>query len=795
MPPLFWGVNMVIVRNQASPIVDVFLGKHVSLRSPSVDSSGLSMTSFMIFALFANAALGGPGVESAQNEESTQPGFRVRSDFAAALNSDGGWAGGLNENVTISADHPFRIRFEIVPGSGSAARQPYRLQYRRNAGDWTEIEAHDFPHPESELDLDFAKAEIGRAPEAWKVARGKQAGLSVAADGQRRVLRASADQSPLIGLYAPPWELPEFEFATQLRLGEGNRMGAGLIFGYVDAENYFRVFLDATGAIRVSRVANGSETVLVEKSAIVPSGKWLNLEIDFEGGELDVNYGEGLLEFTVKVGAISPTAPLGVYAPANGTAEFLKFAIVGQAKTPRVSIVSCPAYKNGAATSDLLKGSDAAFETGAGISLASRTPSWTGSGRQGEFEWAVVVRRFADGPVINEEGDTFEFRMVNFEGTPMVNSQNPKLRLTVPPGHVGGTFVETPGRIGPWQASNGELYFIMEPTETDNVFMMIKSSDNGRTWKEVDGANRPKTGDLESVDARQVGDTIHIIHQVTRSCRYHTFHTSDHPSQPDSWAIRDEQAGTANAIAQAASLVVRSDNSVVAFYVGQTKIHYNIRSSKGVWGQERMIDPDLPPNLAGPQAILGANDTVHLAYYGTDGTLWYRRLQPNGTLTDRQLLASGAGAERADYGAVLPLLFIHETNTAIILYRLASGELWERRIIAGGPPTPAAKVTDRKVVRSAVDSQQPGADAVLDRKTVEVLFIDQDSRSIFSTHDANGWQPGKLRVENIRGSWVRGSISTRKDGVKVYGFLYDAGSEGGSGMNRFGEIELSHPEN
>jgi hypothetical protein len=35
----------------------------------------------------------------------------------------------------------------------------------------------------------------------------------------------------------------------------------------------------------------------------------------------------------------------------------------------------------------------------------------------------------------------------------------------------------------------------------------------------VDGANRPETDDLESVDGREVSGTIHIVHQVTESIR------------------------------------------------------------------------------------------------------------------------------------------------------------------------------------------------------------------------------------------------------------------------------------
>ncbi|HVR72538.1 MAG TPA: hypothetical protein VMT87_17015 [Vicinamibacteria bacterium] len=650
------------------------------------------------------------------------------------------------------------------------------------------MEAHDFPHPERDLQVDFANVALGATPEGWTVAHGNAAGMTVAAEGQQKFLRPLADREPLVGLYTAPWEAREM--AAEFRLPAENRTGVGFVFGYVDAGNHGRVFLDAAaGAIRVSRFVNGRETVLTERKAGIALGEWLEIEIQTEGGAVEVEY-DDTLEFTAAFGADIPPSPLGFQVPANSSAEFRAFTLEGEPRTPRVSIVSCPAYESGAATTDLLTGSAARFQAGAGLSLADRTPPWSGAGAHGEFEWALVVRRFADGAVTNEEGDTFELRMVEAGGAALGTARNPVLRLAIPPGHVGGTFVETPGRIGPWQAANGDLYFIMEPTETDNLFLMVKSADGGRTWREVDGANRPRTGDLESVDARLVGDTIHIIHQVTPSTRYHAFRTSDHPVRPDSWAVRDELAASADSVAQAATLAVRSDGSMVAFYVGQT-IHYNVRSPAGTWGTQTILDADVAPHLAGPQAVLGAHDTVHLAYYGTDGTIWYRRLRPDGTLTDRQQLASGAGATRAEYGSVLPLVFIPQTNAVVVLYRLSDGKLWERRIVNDGPPTPASRVTDRDVVRDAVDSQQPGADAVLDGETVRVLFIEQSSRGIFSTHDAGGWQPSTLRVDNIRGSWIRGNVYTRPNGAKVYGYVYDAGSDGGAGMNRFGEVGLS----
>lgn len=454
----------------------------------------------------------------------------------------------------------------------------------------------------------------------------------------------------------------------------------------------------------MSRVVKGAETVLAERKAAIASGQWLEIEVQTEGGEVEVNFEDHTLEFSAPLGTDIPQSRLGFHVPANSTSEFREFTFAGEARTPRVSIVSCPAYVNGAATTDLLAGSAAGFQPGAGINFAERTPAETAAGSHGEFEWALVVRRFADGAVTNEEGDSFELRMV--DGATPVTTRNPVLRLTIASGHVGGTFVENPGRIGPWHASNGDLYFIMEPTETDNVFMVIKSTDNGRTWREVDAANRPETNDLESVDTRQVGDTIHILHQVTSSSRYHAFRTSDHPTHPDTWAVRDEVAGRVEAIAQTAAFEVRSDGSMVAFYLGQAKIHYSVRSTAGAWSEVMTLDPDIAPNQAGPQVVLGSNDTLHLAYYGTDGTIWYRRFLLDGTLTPREQLATGAGTSRAEYGAVLPLVYIPESNTVVIIYRLDSGNLWERRVVNHGRPTPAVQVTNRIVTTDAVDSQQ-----------------------------------------------------------------------------------------
>ncbi|HKJ66411.1 MAG TPA: exo-alpha-sialidase [bacterium] len=554
--------------------------------------------------------------EAAEGTELTtyeQTAYRVRSDFTARLDADQGWAGPLNGNVTVNADQPFRIRFEVESTTKESEERRFRLQYRRNGGAWMNVEVSDFPYPEE--------------------------------------------------------------------------------------------------------------------------------------------------------------------------------------MAPRVSVDRVGAYQHGAQTTDLLAASGAPFGGGSGINLSAVSPAWAGEAAHSEWEWPLVIRRFADGPVTNEEGDTFEFRMADAGGAPIRSDANPAVTLSIPEGHLGGTFVETPGRIGPWEASNGDLYFIMEPTETDNVLMVVKSTDRGATWREVDGANRPAADDLEgfATDVRQ--GTIHMLHQQSDAVWYHSFRTSDHPADPDRWDIRDELVTEpGEPPTQVASLVVRSDGSIVGVYGGPAKIRFKIRSPDGTWGDETVVDSDVPPNLSGPQVVLGENDVVHLAYTGDDGTAWYRRIRQDGPLTPREQIATGLGTTEYDVGSILPLVFIPETNTAVVIYRLATGRLWERRIVDHGPPGDPVRVSDRMVVQNAVDSDQTGADAIADGNTVHVLFIEENSGSIFHTYSSEPgvWQPPTLEVDGIQGQWIRGTKLVQGEEGDVYGFVYDAGSNGGTGMNEYGEVPLNN---
>jgi hypothetical protein len=96
------------------------------------------------------------------------------------------------------------------------------------------------------------------------------------------------------------------------------------------------------------------------------------------------------------------------------------------------------------------------------------------------------------------------------------------------------------------------------------------------------------------------------------------------------------------------------------------------------------------------------------------------------------------------------------------------------------------------VVQNGADSEQVGADLVVHNGAAHVVFIDEATRDLWFTSrtDPGGWTPARPVVDGLDAQWVRGRVLLDASGSEVYGFVYDAGSDGGSGMNRFGSIAL-----
>ena len=74
-----------------------------------------------------------------------QPHFRIRTGDTVGLTADSGWAAALDTNASIDAETPFRIRFEVDETASISTSTAFKLQWRKNAGAWTDAAAPGFP--------------------------------------------------------------------------------------------------------------------------------------------------------------------------------------------------------------------------------------------------------------------------------------------------------------------------------------------------------------------------------------------------------------------------------------------------------------------------------------------------------------------------------------------------------------------------------------------------------------------------------------------------------------------------
>ncbi len=461
------------------------------------------------------------------------------------------------------------------------------------------------------------------------------------------------------------------------------------------------------------------------------------------------------------------------------------------AATPPMSIIGCKAFFYGEAAGDLLDISALPSASGAGITLAPTTPGWiprSPRGETAEFEWALVVRRWADGPELVKDGDIFSIRMVNHNGLPLPGQQ-PEFTVNVPTRHLGGTFVETPARIGPFENSQGHLYFIMEPTETDNRFMMLKSTDYGDSWFEVDAENRPAAGDLEGVGAVMSPEgIIHIVHQKGRDVYYHAFATTDNRKFNDHWItnsylLTDKEKPPV----QTADIALRPDGSLVVVYGVGTSLHLKIKEANGEWLKDSPLDSTTTNGLTSPSLICRPNGIVDIAYKSTNGKGWIRQLLKDNTLSSPKIFSNDLGTTEYETIAILPLLYLDDPGTTVIIFRQTDGYLYLSRSLADNNWSDPFRVSDRPVITNAVDSDQVGAEAVSFEGRIYIAFISQSTRELYLSviTDFEKRPTSTKAVSDIEGSWVRGLILKHQPDSPCYGIIYDAGSKGGSGFNRY----------
>lgn len=176
--------------------------------------------------------------------------------------------------------------------------------------------------------LNFAGDVPGAVPANWKIVQGESGAAAVVLDedGKRRHLAVKAGDSASIGLFEPV-KYGDFDLETLVRLPVQGESASGLVFAYVDDKNYSKAVFDtAADLVRVSRVADGQESVLLEQPATLEAGKWLQLVCSGRKDALKVNCLDGV-KFEVPLKEMLPEGQMGYFVAPKSQAEFLGFQI------------------------------------------------------------------------------------------------------------------------------------------------------------------------------------------------------------------------------------------------------------------------------------------------------------------------------------------------------------------------------------------------------------------------------------------------------------------------------------
>jgi RTX calcium-binding nonapeptide repeat (4 copies) len=477
------------------------------------------------------------------------------------------------------------------------------------------------------------------------------------------------------------------------------------------------------------------------------------------------------------------------------------------AVTESVEIRPSAQYADGDATTNILSGSSATFAAGTG-NEDNDTGLWNNGTAHGEFEWAVLIRRtfgtFPNSPTgHNVDGDEFEFRLSTTAGDAFSETVlPPKVTLNVPARLLGGTIVETPGRMGPHKDGNGNLYYLMEYSETYPLAALMKSGDGGNTWVPQDVLSPPEKRDWESADILISGTELKVFQQQGQNVFFHTFRTSE-DGTPDTWNIKDEVAAATQPSTntnQCGSLVRRSDGSFVAFFCEDLsssfgRVAYNVRSSGGTWGTEVIIDSEASTGFEWAVGVLGESDLTHIFYLDrTNGIVYYRTLTSGGTLSGRTQIATGlTGSGDSNIAGILPAVYYDDAGAekVLVVYKKSDDKLYAVTVTDGTPGSEQA-VTSETVVSNVGGSHSPGAALVVDGTTAYVLYGDNSTKDLWLRSSVNGaaWSSATEIEDNVTVDLVTASVFTHSagnGGDKVIGYIFDNGSEGFTGKLTYGE--------
>lgn len=371
------------------------------------------------------------------------------------------------------------------------------------------------------------------------------------------------------------------------------------------------------------------------------------------------------------------------------------------------------------------------------------------------------------------------------------------------PGAIGGVEPESHAHHPPMSDGNGNLYRITEtPFADGNHPRMMKSSDRGESWVEVDADNRPEARDLEGGWQLQSGTSIYSIFTRGQDVWWNEFHTSDALTQPDAWITEErlETGLSSSGMIQFSSLTRTSDGQFWLFYSDEVEssrqqIAYRRRMGADTYSAKANVGAS-SGSWTAPVSVLGAADVTHLFYKDhLAHRLYWRTLDATGVLSDATRIdTSGTSAEAVPHTNAV----VYDRGgdeVVVIAYTDATGVLASVTITNGVVALREAVSVDA-VLRNppVVGNEGAIAHLAVDGTTVHALWSDAATGDILhaTRPDGGSWTP-PIRVWDSGGSeahYVYGEVYVRNARSRL-GYTYDIGPHpDDEGNIEFNELTL-----
>jgi hypothetical protein len=433
------------------------------------------------------------------------------------------------------------------------------------------------------------------------------------------------------------------------------------------------------------------------------------------------------------------------------------------------------------------------------------TGNYTLNADETEFEYNLRLVPFFYDPASTSDqlqaGDTVELRMVESDGTVFPNTYtNPVITVSETAGFIGATSIESRGRVMHFDG-NDNLYVLCEDNGAGGQAqrMVLKSTNRGSTWREMNSASKPSQDDWEAGDMHVVGTVGYMGSQLNNDVYHDTFRFSDDGSNPDTWGTTDEAIQTGvTRDDQTAAIVRRSDGTMVAFWQEQNtdfRIRYSIKD--GTWGAAADVDGTGSEAQYHVVAVLGASDKTHIFYNdNTNGLLYHKSLSSEDVLSDREAVHDDVGTGGTDEKPILGAIYYDASGTerVVVAFRDESdGLVYTSKVDDDGSPSTPVAASDNTILQSGIGDRQVAGQLVNLSSDLYIVYADVTNGEVWLTKSVNygSWNTDDKIIANANAAAINALAYEPSDSSKQLGILWEKASGHANGFLEFYEYELA----